>query len=405
MRNNFVQLFDIKSFERVHLKKDVGMIPAMLKMKYEYNCTIVFYDNQNNRDLDIVENGVLLERLNLNIMNKLKVIELFFSPMIWYIVKHAKEIDCLMLFHLKKQNFIYRTIYKIINPKGKVYIKLDSSANDVKGFEEYRNAEIKKVKISNLNDLKQSFRLIKRKLGFKYLKHEISKFDIVSVETKEALFKINKATQNILSNKIFLLHNGISGTDQALVKRRKYSEKENIIISVGRIGTEVKNNEMLLRAIEKIDMKDWKVYLIGPIDNSFMAKIGEFFEKNPKQKSKIILVGNVEDKSSLYEWYARSKVFCLTSNSEGFPLVFPEALYYGNYIISTKIGADRDITNFGKIGCSISINDHEQLAKIIHAIINDELKIEKYYNSIVEYCDNNFLWENIIDELHNRIVR
>lgn len=405
MSKHFLQIFDIKTFERVHLNKDVGMIPLFLKKKYNFKSTIVFYDTENNRDLQSIENGISLERLKMNVLNRLKVIEFFLSPMTLYIVKNAKKIDYLMLFHLKKQNYLYRFIYKLFNPNGKVYLKLDLNAIGVNGFECYRQAELEEIKILEFKNFKKSFLLLKRKLGFKFLKKELSKFDLISVETREALNEINKATLNTLTDKLFLLYNGISGENQVLAKRKDYIEKENIIITVGRIGTEVKNNEMLLKALEHVDLRDWKVYFIGPVEPSFIKRTEIYFDKNPNLKNKIFLIGNISDKSSLYNWYARSKVFCMTSYSEGFPLVFPEALYYGNYIVSTKVGADRDITNYGELGQSVDVNAYEQLADILQKIIDGEIKIGDKFNDITKYCDEVFLWENIIDELYNRLVK
>ena len=167
----------------------------------------------------------------------------------------------------------------------------------------------------------------------------------------------------------------------------------------------LKNNEMLLKAIELIDLKDWKVYFVGPIEPCFMKSLEKFSDNNPNLTSKVFFIGNVSDKSSLYEWYARSKVFCLTSNSEGFPLVFPEALYYGNYIKSTNIGADKEITNDGMLGKSVNINDYEGLAVLLQDIISGENKIGDKFHEIIKFCDDVFLWENIIDKLYNRLVK
>lgn len=64
----------------------------------------------------------------------------------------------------------------------------------------------------------------------------------------------------------------------------------------------------------------------------------------------VILVGNIENKNLLYDYYNRAKVFLLTSRLEGFAIVYPEALKFGNYIITTDVGGAKDITNNGQIG-------------------------------------------------------
>ncbi|WP_082618680.1 glycosyltransferase [Ligilactobacillus agilis] len=49
------------------------------------------------------------------------------------------------------------------------------------------------------------------------------------------------------------------------------------------------------------------------------------------------LVGPVADKAKLENYYARAKVFALSSYSEGSPNVIGEALRNGCYIITSKI--------------------------------------------------------------------
>lgn len=104
MRNKrMVLLFDIEWFERVHLFKDVGMIPAYFSKLYNFESTIVFYDNERNHNLKNMECGINLIRLKKNLLNKVLWIRNFVSPITMYLIKNAKNIDVLMLFHLKKK--------------------------------------------------------------------------------------------------------------------------------------------------------------------------------------------------------------------------------------------------------------------------------------------------------------
>lgn len=405
MGKKFVQLFDIKYLERVHLYKDVGMIPALLHKKYDISSTIVFYDNEKNRDLESIEEGIYLKRISTNLINKIKLFEFVLSPMVQYLLMNAKKIDYLMLFHLKKQNYFYRLIYKMLNSKGKIYLKLDLDTRDIESFQTYRNEEIKSLNLfKNSMTFKEYILCMKRKIGFKFMKKELSKFDIISAETKFAILKINEATSNIISNKLFYLTNGFLVNDESLNLRKSFSEKENMIITVGRIGSNQKNSEMFLKAIEKVDLKDWEINFIGPINEKFNTVINCFFEKNPKLLNKVHFVGNISDKTKLYEWYARSKIFCLTSKHEGFPLVFPEAIYFGNYVVSTKIGADKDITDDGALGNSVDIDDFESLALYLQKIIDNENIIEEKFQDIIRHCEDNYMWENIIDTLYEKLV-
>ncbi|MCB8565222.1 glycosyltransferase family 4 protein [Fusobacterium ulcerans] len=91
----------------------------------------------------------------------------------------------------------------------------------------------------------------------------------------------------------------------------------------------------------------------------------------------VILLGNIEDKNLLYDYYNRAKVFLLTSKGEGFVIVYPEALRFGNYIITTDVGGAKDITNNGEIGVVTEIENEEQYKKEILKVINKKAILGK----------------------------
>jgi GalNAc-alpha-(1->4)-GalNAc-alpha-(1->3)-diNAcBac-PP-undecaprenol alpha-1,4-N-acetyl-D-galactosaminyltransferase len=399
-----VLLFDIEWFERVHLFKDVGMIPAYLSKLYNFESTIVFYDNERNHNLKNMEFGINLIRIKQNLLNKVLWLKNFVSPMTIYLIKNAKNIDVLMLFHLKKENYYYRVLYKLLNPTGKVYLKLDINLNGIEMFEILNKEEQTTLNIFKYKKgIDAYLRTIKRTIDFKRMKYELSKFDVVSVETKHALDRIRELTNNKLNHNLILATNGFPNESENEKYVKGFEEKDNIIITVGRIGTFEKNNEMFLKAIEKLQLKNWKVFLIGPIEDSFQKYIEEFYDKNPPLKDKVVLVGNINDKKTLYEWFARSKVFCLTSRSEGFPLVFPEAIFFGNYIISTKVGADEDITKGGTLGKSIEQDDLEALTKTLQGIIDNTNDISSKYNEIIKHSREHFVWDKVVGKIFSKL--
>lgn len=399
-----VLLFDIEWFEKVHLFKDVGMIPAYFSKLYPFESNIVFYDHEKNRNLKEQECGINLIRVKQNVLNKVIGLRKYFSPITLYLIKNAKNIDVLMLFHLKKENYFYRFLYKLLNPKGKVYLKLDINLKGIEMFEvlsreEKRSKNFLKYK----NGLVAYLRTIKRTLDLKRMKSGLSKFEVVSVETNYALNRISECTNHRLDHNLILATNGFPNEreNEELVKR--FEDKENVIITVGRLGTFEKNNEMLLKAIGKLQFNDWKVYFIGPIEESFKKEIDEFYNQHPHLNDKVVFVGNIDEKQALYQWYAKSKVFCLTSRSEGFPLVFPEALYYGNYIVSTKVGAEEEITKGGILGKSIDQDDTGLLTNTLQEIIDHTNNIGMKYNEIIQYSREYFVWNQVVKGIYTKL--
>ncbi len=132
----------------------------------------------------------------------------------------------------------------------------------------------------------------------------LRKVDLFSCEQKETfdLLKQKRVCGVSLKNKIVYIPNGF---DEYYLKQnniciKNFREKENIMITVGRIGTRQKNNEMLLEALSKIDLKDWKIYFIGEYTEEFEKKYNDFINK--KNKTKIVLLGNIENKNILYDY-------------------------------------------------------------------------------------------------------
>jgi glycosyltransferase involved in cell wall biosynthesis len=143
------------------------------------------------------------------------------------------------------------------------------------------------------------------------------------------------------------------------------ARKENIILTVGRIGTAPKNNEELLSAFVKVSevLSEWSLRLVGPIEPKFQTYINEYFSQHPHLKGRVVFKGAITDKTELYNEYARAKVFALTSRSEGgTPNVYAEALFHGCMFVTSDIDASDDITNYGELGTCYKSGDLQGLA-------------------------------------------
>lgn len=309
-----------------------------LKDVYDVNATIVFDETLNNFDNDSDErvkdgifNGVKLIDIslegNLNKRGTLKAYKEF-------IRKNAKNIDLLLVFHAKPSEVKFCNYYKKINKNGRVMTILDYSKQMV-GF---RGKSI-------FSKLKHNFEMLI--YYFDYLKFKKT-CDEFSVETKTNFEFLKKHRWNGLniSKKLELLPFGFDKKDFCYRENEKF-EKENIFLSIGRVGSYKKNTEIILKALEKVDLKDWKFMFIGPIEESFNEKIDNFYEKCPEKHRSVIFVGEIRDKKILAEYYKKSRVFVSSSRFESFSSVLVEAVTFQNYLISTPTGGARDLIEDG----------------------------------------------------------
>lgn len=176
------------------------------------------------------------------------------------------------------------------------------------------------------------------------------------------------------------------------------SQKENVILTVGRIGTTEKNNEELLDAFALIAEKipTWTVRLVGGVDPRFQSYLDAYFAKYPNLKERIIFTGAIYDKATLYAEYAKAKIFALTSPKEGgTPNVYAEALFHGCMFATSNIDAADDITNDGKLGISYTLGDTEALASGLLALCqkSDPEQLSLHIQDALAYANRYFDWE------------
>lgn len=347
---------------QVHMYKDVFL--AGYYIAKELNKTFEFWSSFNDNLNSHARGCKLVEVEYAN--NFEKYYEL--------IKKDGKNIDVLILFHFPFEYTKLAYLYKKANPLGKLIIKLD-----------YDPLQHQNIQYKQKNILKYYV----KKILFNYLIKQINYF-LVETETGYNHILTNKFFKKDISQNLIKMPNGYDNEKSDCIERLTYDQKENFIISVGRIGSEQKNNEMLLSAVENMELKDWKIVFIGHFTPEFKCLV----DKSEKKKD-ILLLGEILDRVELFDWYNRAKVFCLTSRYEGFALVLPEAIGFFDYIISTDVGGVKDITQNGELG---SIVDNiEELKKAIENVISSNI-IEKSFIQRSKLAEN-FRWENVVKSL------
>ena len=157
-----------------------------------------------------------------------------------------------------------------------------------------------------------------------------------------------------------------------------------------------------MESLKEIDLKDWKVYLVGSIDKRFINYKENFFKENPSLIDKIIFTGEIKEREELYKYYNRARVFVLPSRWESFGIVMVEAMAFGNYIITSNTCAAKDITNNGEIGKIVRIDSKEELEKELEKVISGKINLKGKYEETLSYILN-FKYSNLIEKLGERI--
>lgn len=381
MKTNFVTIFPYA--ENVHLIKDVGQVANAVAKSEQFDAKLVCYKNSQEYTLLASE----CPHLTIDFITPQGKTLFLEKAILNYLKQHAQNIDVLHLFHLTKESVYYGLHYKKLNPKGKIYLKMDV-------VNEMLASEVSYSK-------KKIFQWFHQRKAKQFLKQ----LTAISAENPTAVELIKTKFPELIDN-VFLMPNGINcqftATNFPTIKN--YQEKENIILSVGRIGAPDKNYVLLLEAFMQANLPNWKLILVGEITPEFQKLVAGWMIHHPKLKDKIELTGNIIDRKTLYEYYNRAKIFCLSSPKESFGIAFIEAMYFGNYLVGTTgMSSFEYISNDFKHGEVVVPNDTKKLSKVLEKITINELLIENNISAAHQRVLDYFCWDKVIEPLLKRI--
>lgn len=353
-------------FQDIYFHKDSFLLPYYLSKSLGIPCHYYYGHNVGNTPLPSEYRGVKFHDLGHKHMNKAIIL----YDMFRCVICNARKSKCVFFIHISWLVMLIAFIYRLINPKGKVVVMADLEADLARELASKDFVYSKGIP-----------GIIKRFLGKQFFKHQI-----VTIGNLGALHALQEMYKRHGWINLVHVHPSLDNElfESLELKYRRYEKKENIFLYVGRIGNYQKNTDMLLDALSKIDLKDWKFYLIGPMTNSFDTReksnydnrIQEFFKQRPDLKDKVIFTGSITNSKTLFEYYLRAKVFVLSSRHEGFANVLSEAAALGCFIVSTDVGGASTVSNNWKFGKKIKQESSEDLAGILQAIINKEISID-----------------------------
>lgn len=346
--------------EYEHLGKDVFLVPYYLGKIYGCSVTIVFPETETNKSLPDEYMGVKLVRVKAKKSGSHVIRELYLYK---YLFRHARGIDYLMRFHSRKPTCFAVLLYKLLNRKGWAYVKCDLGHSAIPTY---------KSKEDGTKNAVASF------ISRRYM----NSVDAASCELELVYDNICQRQEGFFAfgDKLRLIPNGF---DEDLLKKlglkdKTFPEKENVIITVGRLGSYEKNTGMILDALAKVDLKDWKVLMIGPVEQNFRQKVDDFYLNNPEKRNQVVFKGPITDKKELWSIYNDAKVFLLTSRAEGSAMVQAEAFRFRNYMVSTDVGAYRDLFGNRSFGETVGQDNPDELAAALHKIVDGTTDVDVY---------------------------
>ncbi|MDE5716411.1 MAG: glycosyltransferase family 4 protein [Lachnospiraceae bacterium] len=289
-----------------------------------------------------------------------------------YVSEHSRDIDLLFLFGARGEYMELAHTYKSLRPDGIIYLKLDTNIDWANAYPLYDN----------------NFSLF------------LQNCDIISCETRRL--------QSFLCKKwlrpVEYIPNGVYYPLYPEAADIQFADKENIILTVGRLGTAQKNSMMLLYAYALAfpALKEpWKLVMAGSVTPSFQADYDNFCKEFPPLAPHIHLTGNITDKQTLYQYYKKAKIFALSSRAEGgSPNVFSEAAIFGCTVITTDVDASPDMTDNGRLGrVSPHMEDVESFSGELLTLCQDSDYLARNFHDMRTYMREFFDYERLADRL------
>lgn len=307
------------------LRKDCGLVPWLLAKNHGWRGVMV-----GMKCSDAYPNLVDMPELELEFLS-----EDTSEARLKYVEENAAGMDLLILYGAYPHYIPLVRRYKQVRPDGLIYLASDMNLGWAK-------------RIPHAHPLYQEF---------------LSKCDIIGAS--------NTTVQAYMARQwrfpVKLIRNGYYDAIPAL-------PKENIILTVGRIGAMAKQTHVLLEAFAAVAEKlpTWELRLVGAVEAKFKRFIEGYFLSHPQLRGRVTFTGLIEDRAALMAEYARAKVFCLPSSFEGTPNAAADALHAGCYMITSSVEAANDITDKGRCGRVFPIGDTARLAKLLKEICRNE---------------------------------
>ena len=371
------------NYRDFHFYKDPGQIPYRFSLR-GYDSSVVCYGKPG-------DNPETERHLKVITVADRYLTRKFSAGIAWYLVRHARRIDILNIFHYSWSSLLFSFIYKTFNRKGFAYLKLDDcihARRDNIAPEEHRDAVLRLGGTGAKSGIR---RYIARRFF-------VGRIDLWSVEDDESR-RMLEAANPLLRGTLITVYNGHTADLAGALPFGGFSKKEDIIMTAGRLGTFQKATEVLLDAFRLIaGSSGYQLHLAGEVNPDFRPRIEQFFRENPGLADRVVFHGSL-DRKELFELYNRSRIFCLPSRFEGLAVVLPEAMHYGNVIVTTADGSLRPLVESGHFGLVVERDDSHALADALLKLITDREMTGRMAEEARKISSELLSWERITDGL------
>lgn len=154
------------------------------------------------------------------------------------------------------------------------------------------------------------------------------------------------------------------------IEANKPTERENIVLSVGRL-IRSKNHDKLIDMFITLNVPGWKLVIIGydHLKQENQERLQRMIDKY-QAGDRVLLAGK---QTNVDEYYLKSKVFAFTSESEGFPNVIGEAMSAGVAVVAFDcVAGPSEMIEDNKNGFLIPPGDYTLFRNQLEILMRDD---------------------------------
>jgi glycosyltransferase involved in cell wall biosynthesis len=170
-----------------------------------------------------------------------------------------------------------------------------------------------------------------------------------------------------------------------------------VVLGVGRLTTQ-KNFELLVRAFATVSKKfPCRLVILG--NGELESNLNSLIKSLSIDTCAKLLPFDLNP----YRYMARAKVFVLSSNWEGSPLVLIEALAAGATVVATDCPTGpKEVLNNGEFGYLFPMEDQEKLEKLIEQAVTNALPEKKLNEKWFQTWDISAVANAYLELLENK---
>ncbi len=190
-----------------------------------------------------------------------------------------------------------------------------------------------------------------------------------------------------------------SGLDLEFYSSGSVDGRENLIIAVGNLRWQ-KGYDILIEAFSEVIKKEpsYKLIIIGSgPDKEKLEALSK--ELNIEEKIEFL---DQQPREIVRDYMHRSRLFVLSSVSEGMPKVILESLAAGIPIVSTRVGAVAEILE--ESGVVVEPSNSQALADGMLRLLQDQSLANEFVKK-GQIKVKDYSWENAADNLINEIKK